>query len=123
MNEFEKSITTIRRKVNECPWSKEETLKGHVDELLKEINELKEAIENNDEINLKEELGDVFFDSMFLLLLAERDNNVELEEILKNLREKIERRSPWVFGNMKVSTREEALKVWNQIKQEEKERK
>ena len=58
---------------------------------------------------------------MFLLLLAERDDNVNFEEILKNVREKIEKRTPWVFGNMKgVKTREEAENIWNQIKQKEK---
>ncbi|NIO44175.1 MAG: nucleotide pyrophosphohydrolase [Candidatus Aenigmarchaeota archaeon] len=118
--EFDKTLKTIRKKVYECPWSKEEEIKGHIEELLKEVKELKEAIEKNDKINLREEIGDVFYDSMFLMFLAERDESINLEEILKTLREKIERRTPWIFGNMKINTREEALKVWNEIKQKEK---
>ena len=91
--------------------------------MISEIEELKEAYEKNDVKNIKEELGDVFYDSLFLLLLAEKENAMNIEEIIKDVREKIERRKPYLFQDMKVDTKEEALKIWNEIKQKEKEMK
>ena len=119
-NEVEKTVLHIKRIIDECPWGKEETLEKHVEELMKELNELKEAIKKNDKKNLKEELGDVFYDSLFLLLLAEKENNINPMEVIKNVREKIEKRSPWVFGDVKANTKEDALEIWNKIKQKEK---
>jgi uncharacterized protein YabN with tetrapyrrole methylase and pyrophosphatase domain len=121
MNEFEKTKTTIRKIVNECPWGKEQTLEKHIEELKLELEELKEAFEKNDLEELRGELGDVFYDSLFLLMLAEKENGMNIEEIIKQVREKVERRKPYVFGDMKVDTKEEALRIWNEIKQKEKE--
>ena len=53
-SEFDKTLTSVRRIINECPWGKEETLERHIEELAIEVNELRKAIENNDKINIKE---------------------------------------------------------------------
>ena len=82
---------------------------------------MKEAIENNDYINLNEEVGDVFYDSLFLVMLAEKENGAKRDDTIRRVREKIQRRSPWLFGDMKVDSKEEALRIWNEIKQKEKE--
>ena len=122
-NEFEQLTDVVRKKITECPWGSEQTLKEHVEELLGEIKELKEAIENNDNINLNEEVGDVFYDSLFLVMLAEKENGAKRDDTIRRVREKIQRRSPWLFGDMKVDSKEEALRIWNEIKQKEKKMK
>lgn len=121
--EFIKTANTIRRVVRECPWGKEQTLKKHINELRLELEELKEAFENKDLEELKGELGDVFYDSLFLLILAEKNHNINVEEVIRRVREKIERRKPYLFGDMegKVKTREDVLRIWNEIKMKEKE--
>lgn len=122
-SEFDKTKKTIRMIINECPWGKEQTLEEHLKELSSELEELKKAFEKNDIENLKEELGDVFYDSLFLLLLAEKENGMNIEEIIRDVREKVERRKPYLFQDMKVDTKEKALKIWNEIKEKEKEMK
>jgi NTP pyrophosphatase (non-canonical NTP hydrolase) len=122
-NEFNKTTDTIRRIVRECPWGREQTMENHIERLNGEIEELKEALENNDLEELKGELGDVFYDALFLLIIAEKEKDVDIEQVIRKIREKIHRRTPWLFGDMvgKVHTKEEADKVWNEIKQKEKE--
>jgi tetrapyrrole methylase family protein/MazG family protein len=120
-SEFEQLTNVVRKKINECPWGSEQTLEKHVEELVDEIKEVKKALEKNDNVNLNEEIGDVFYDSLFLVMLAEKENGANRDEIIKKVKEKIQRRSPWLFGDVKVSSKEEALKIWNEIKRKEKE--
>jgi len=112
------SLMLQRRK---CPWARDfEGLKGQVAELESEVKELREAIENNDVENMREELGDVFWDAFFLGILAEDKGLFSLKEVFEEANVKLKRRKPWVFGNEKVSTKEEAMQRWKEIKKEEK---
>lgn len=119
--EYIKLKEDVRKIVKECPWGKEQTLETHSKELKKEVEELIEALKKDDKVNLKEELGDIFYDSLFLLLIAEKSNKVDIEETIKNVREKVRRRSPHIFGDVKAETREEVDKNWHEIKKKEKE--
>ena len=122
-SEFNKTADTIRRIVKECPWGKDQTLKEHIKELRSELEELKGAFDNKDLEEIKSELGDVFYDSLFLLILAEKEHDVDIEEVIKRVREKVERRKPYIFGDMKPDSKnlskEEALKIWNDVKKKE----
>ena len=119
---FQKLYNDLKLSRAKCPWSSEQTLVKHIPELKKEILEVEEAIKNNDPINLKEELGDVFMDAFFLMVIAE-EQGIMPKEVIQNVNEKLVRRKPWVFGDLKIKDKEEAIKVWNQIKQKEKEHK
>ena len=119
--EFVKTANIIRRIVRECPWGKEQDLGEHIKKLSGEVEELKEAFETKNLEEIKDELGDVFYDALFLLILAEKDYKINIEEVIRTVRKKIERRKPYLFEDMKVETKEEALKIWNEIKMKEKE--
>lgn len=116
MSDFYDDLKKAREK---CPWANTQTLLNHIHELEKEIEEVKLAIKNNDDKNLKEELGDVFMDALFLLVIAE-EKGIDSGEVVKMVNEKLVRRKPWVFGDAKVNSKEEAIKMWNEIKKKEK---
>lgn len=120
INEFKKMIDILEKDFEKCPWKKEQTLKKQIENLSSEVEELKEGINRSDKKNIEEELGDIFWDTMNLLFIAKRDMGIDIEKIFNLTNEKIVRRKPYVFGNMKVKTSKEALDVWNKIKKEER---
>jgi len=103
-----------------CPWAGQQDLDKQVKELISETKELKQAIEKNDVENMREEIGDVFWDLLFIGVIAEEKGLFTLKEALEEAHTKLKRRKPWVFGNEKVASREEAIKRWGEIKEEEK---
>ena len=123
MDEIEKLIDAIMKTLEKCPWVKEQTIYSLKGELLSEAAELKDAIENKDMDNFEEEIGDIIYDTLLLLAIAERDGITTRDKVVRRVREKIMRRKPWVFGDEKVSTPEEASKRWYEIKEQEKNHK
>ena len=118
---FDELAKLIREVQLKCPIVKEFTLESHPKELLNEAQEVAEAVEKQDWENLKEELGDVLWDWIHICHLAEKRGLFSTKEVLEQLEEKIKRRNPHVFGNVKVETKEEAKELWQEIKKKEKE--
>lgn len=114
------SLINKLRSDSGCPHLKQQTFKKQFNEFKSEMKELEAAITNNDINNLKEELGDVFWDLMLLIETSEKDFGFKIEGILEKTCQKIMRRKPYVFGDEKAETPEEAFAIWNRIKREEK---
>ncbi len=120
MKELFEAMVLNRKK---CPWAKGRTMASHVIELESEVKELKEAIGEKDAEEIRGELGDVFWDAVFIGVLAEEKGLFNMKEMFEEANKKFKSRKPWVFGNEKVATAEEAIKRWNEIKAEEKKAK
>jgi len=120
-NAIKKTISLIDKLQSDhgCPWVKELTFENQFNELKKEIKEVENAVANKDIENLKEEVGDVLWDVLTLIKISEKEYNFKIEDILENVCEKIIRRKPYVFGNEKAETSEQALAIWNRVKKEE----
>jgi uncharacterized protein YabN with tetrapyrrole methylase and pyrophosphatase domain len=106
-----------------CPWDQEQSTLSLKKYFMAEFAEIITAIDNNDPENLCEELGDMLF---LVILMAEinRKNNVfSLEDVLKNINEKMVRRHPHVFAEGERGTLEELEAQWRSIKSQEKEKK
>jgi len=125
----EKSIESLKKMIslieqlrgeNGCPWVKQQTFVKHFEELKKEVQEVEAAINNGDDNNLEEELGDVLWDALMLIKISEDEYGFKLENISEKICQKIIRRNPHMFGNEKASSPEEAIKIWERIKREEK---
>ena len=114
-------VEAIRLSRIKCPWAKEVKMGIIIEETIKEAQEMKEAFDKNNIENLKEEIGDLIMDATHLALIAEEKNLFQAKEVLEDVKKKLVRRKPWVFGDMKVKDSEEAVKVWNEIKKKEKE--
>jgi tetrapyrrole methylase family protein/MazG family protein len=113
-------ISEKMRSKNGCPWVKAQTFETMKEELLSEAKEVVEAINKKDFENLKEELGDLLGDIVYIIQIAKEKNLFNEEDVLKEVIEKKIRRNPHVFGNEKAETVEDALRLWKKAKDREK---
>jgi tetrapyrrole methylase family protein/MazG family protein len=104
------------------PWVLDTGLKGYAKEIVDEANEAKEASDKEDYENLKEELGDVLYDWANACMAAEKEGLFTMDEVIEGITEKIKRRKPYILENRKV-TKEEAVRIWKEVKQKEKDEK
>ncbi len=102
-----------------CPWDLEQTRQSLKPFLLEETYEVLEAIEEKDAEVLKEELGDVLFQVVFHARIAKEKGEFTIEDVLRELTDKMIRRHPHVFSNVKVGTAKEALVRWEKLKNQE----
>lgn len=103
-----------------CPWDQKQTHESLKDCLLEESQEVLEAIDNKDDDNLCEELGDVLLQVVMHAQIAAEEGRFTMEDVVQGVSEKMVRRHPHVFGDVKVDSVEEGLDLWNMIKQQEK---
>ena len=117
--EFEDFVKLARKTLAECPWANLQDVKSYVKQLTSEAEEVKAAVASNDNENLKEELGDLFWDTLMVMLIAEKEGLFKPSESLAVLIEKMRRRKPFLFTGQKV-TLEEAERMWSEAKAKEK---
>lgn len=122
LDEFQSLVSAIRYLLGPsgCPWDRQQTLQAMRSDLIEEAYEVVEAIDIGDSHNIEEELGDLFFNVVFLCELAEKEKKVTMDDVLRHVTDKLIRRHPHVFGEGNLSNAEEALKQWEQIKKSEK---
>jgi len=106
-----------------CPWDREQTIVSMLEHLEEEAHEVREAIENGDHENLKEELGDLMFQIVMISEIAKEKKYFTMEDVICDIDKKIRKRHTWVFGKDKVRTPEEAVEMWRRNKKIEKARK
>ena len=126
MNSFVEFVRVIARLRAEdwCPWDREQThgtLKApcleEAAEVVCGINILEET--GNPE-NLKEELGDLLLQIVMHAQIAEEEGLFTIDDVIRNVTEKMIRWHPHVFGTAKAETSAEVLKAWDEIKKKEK---
>ena len=106
----------------ECPWDREQTARTIVPHTVEEAYEVADAAFADDPAKLLDELGDLLFQVYFLaLLLSERDEG-DLEEVARNVHEKLVRRHPHVFGDATAASASAVRKRWDEIKREQEGR-
>ncbi|MGE4319352.1 MAG: nucleoside triphosphate pyrophosphohydrolase [Deferribacterales bacterium] len=125
MSEFEKLVNIVKklRGENGCPWDREQNLYSIKNLFIEEAFELVDALDNEDIPNIREEIGDVLFHMVFHAAMAEDEGYFTLEDVLREISEKLVRRHPHVFGNTNVENTDEVLVNWDKIKLEEKKHK
>jgi len=109
-----------------CPWDKEQTANTLKRYLIEEAYEALEAIEMDKPEELKEELGDLLLQIIFLSRIAEEQGHFNFPEVVHTLAEKLIRRHPHVFpprgkdaSRLQPKTAGEVLKVWGAVKASE----
>ncbi len=106
-----------------CPWDAEQDHKSIMKCLIEETYELADAIEEEDAVDIKEELGDVFLQVAFHSAIAKDNKLFTLDEVINDLCDKLIYRHPHVFGDAKVSDSEEVIKNWERLKRKENTKK
>lgn len=103
-----------------CPWDRKQTHKTLRPNMLEEAYEAVDAIDSGDMANLREELGDVLLQVVLHAQIASEEGDFNIEDVAKELKEKLIHRHPHVFGNVKVTSADDVMVNWEKLKQEEK---
>lgn len=102
-----------------CPWDREQDRISLKPYILEEAHEVVEAIEDGIPAKIKEELGDLLFQVVFQAKIGKEHNEFSAGDILEELRRKMIRRHPHVFGDTTVKNSREVIHNWETIKKEE----
>lgn len=113
-------IVATLRSENGCQWDREQTHKSLRPNMLEEAYEAVDAIDSGDILNLREELGDVLLQVVLHAQIAKDNGEFNIEDVAKELGDKLIHRHPHVFGDAKVSSTKEILEAWDRLKKEEK---
>jgi MazG family protein len=104
-----------------CPWDRLQTHSTLRTYLIEEAYEVLDAIERGSPQDLAEELGDLLLQVLFHADLAREAGTFDITDVITGIHNKMVRRHPHVFGNVKADTPGEVLKNWAQIKAKEKQ--
>lgn len=119
VKEFDEFVDIVKRLRKDCPWDRIQTHLSLRRCLLEETYEVLEAIDENNMIELKKELGDILLQVVFHSNIAEEENEFSLADVIKFETNKLIERHPHVFGDVKVKDSEEVKKNWERLKKNE----
>lgn len=103
-----------------CPWDRDQTLVSMRQSILEEACEVIEAIDEGDDHDLIEELGDLMYNIVFFSKLAEKEGRFSTPDPIMRIREKLVNRHPHVFGDKKIHDAAGVAAQWEEIKKVEK---
>jgi len=112
------SLVARLRGPDGCPWDRKQTLRTMRPHLIEEAYEVLEAVDAGDDGSLEEELGDLLFNVLLLIRIAEDDGRTSLDRVSARIHDKMVRRHPHVFGDDRVDG--PSLARWEAVKAAEK---
>lgn len=120
-----KLVELMRRLLAEdgCPWDREQTFESLTPYVVEEAFEVVDAIDRAQPGPLREELGDLLFQVVFLSELATRSYGFDVDAVVAAVCAKMERRHPWVFGDAEAADARAALDGWEAQKAAERGKK
>jgi len=117
-------LLLIMRKLRDpqtgCAWDREQTLASIVPHTLEEAYELAEAVRSGDATQIRDELGDVLFQVVFLARIAEERGLFDFDAIARSIGDKLVRRHPHVFAAPSDLTADEQTRAWESFKENER---
>ena len=124
-NRFSKLVNIVEklRGKGGCAWDKKQTLQSIRENIIEEAYETVEAINKKDYHLIKEEAGDLLLQAVFISQIANEKNKFNMTDVVEEVTEKLIRRHPHVFENVKVNGQDQILHNWEKIKRSEKGKK
>lgn len=105
-----------------CAWDLEQTMRSIVPHTLEEAYEVADAIERDDPQAVRDELGDLLYQVVFLARIAEESGQFNFDDVAGAIADKLVRRHPHVFGAEQQLTAEQQTQAWEGYKQSERAR-
>jgi ATP diphosphatase len=116
-------MAALRTPGTGCPWDLEQNFATIAPYTIEEAYEVADAIARGDLEDLREELGDLLLQVVFHARMAQEQGAFEFGDVVQTLTEKLIRRHPHVFGEMRGLTPDAVKGLWDRIKTEEKAQK
>ncbi len=112
-------MARLRRPKDGCPWDLEQTLDTIKPHLIEEAYEALDAMESGNREHLAEELGDLLLQIVFQSQIASEEGSFNFADVAQGISDKLIRRHPHIFGDVKVADSKEVLRNWDAIKKTE----
>lgn len=113
---FERLVRIISELRLQCPWDKKQTVESLRYLTIEETYELSDAILDNDLTEIKNELGDLIMHVVFYSQIGHEKQAFTITDVLNSVCDKLVRRHPHIYGNVKVENEEDVKRNWEQIK-------
>jgi len=121
--EFDRLVEIMKRlrAPDGCPWDREQTMGSLAGYILEEAYELVDAIHGGDREEIREELGDLLLQIVFVAQIASEEGSFTINSVAEGIAGKMIRRHPHVFGSTEARDSTEVLRQWEKIKAGERE--
>lgn len=119
-DEFVATVAALRAPDGGCPWNCAQTHRSIGDYMIEEAYEALAAIEEGDVDHLREELGDVLLQVVLHSQIAADAGEFSIDDVCRDINQKMARRHPHVFGDVKAENANEVADLWEQVKLAEK---
>ncbi|MDE5628664.1 MAG: nucleoside triphosphate pyrophosphohydrolase [Muribaculaceae bacterium] len=104
-----------------CPWDAKQTNESLRPNTVEEVYELTQALLDNNNAEIKKELGDVLLHVLFYSKIASETESFDIADVADAINNKLIFRHPHVFGDVNAETADEVTRNWEQIKLKEKD--
>ena len=119
LNAFERLLTIMDELREKCPWDKKQTFQSLRNLTIEETYELADAILEEDIQGIKEELGDLMLHLVFYAKIADEKKAFNIADAINQVCDKLIKRHPHIYGDLKVEDDAAVKKNWEQIKMQE----
>ncbi|MEM6628492.1 MAG: nucleoside triphosphate pyrophosphohydrolase [Bacteroidota bacterium] len=119
---FDKLVSVVHELREKCPWDKKQTFDSLRHLTIEETHELADTIIQKDYSGMHEELGDLLLHIIFYARIGQEQAFFDLTRVIQTQTEKLIRRHPHIYGEVKADTEAEVLANWEKIKAEEKKK-
>ena len=124
MLRLQEIMRALRDPEGGCPWDIEQNFSSIAPYTVEEAYEVADAIERENWDDLKNELGDLLLQTVYHTQMAEEENLFNFNDVVNQISEKMIKRHPHVFGNLKQNkTSDQQIKDWEAIKADERVKK
>ena len=117
---FAEIVAHLRAPDDGCPWDKEQTHQTLRTHLLEETYETLTAMDENDLTGMCEEFGDLLLQVVLNSQIASETDEFSMTKVVKSIYDKIVRRHPHVFGDVKLDNVKGVLQNWEKLKEQER---
>ena len=113
-------MRALRDPKSGCPWDLKQDFQSLIPYTIEEAYEVADAIERSNLDDIKSELGDLLFQIVFYSQLANEQQSFDFNDVAQSISDKLTRRHPHVFADVKIKNAEEQTKEWERLKQQER---
>ena len=116
---FDRLLTLMDELRSQCPWDKKQTMETLRPLTIEETYELADAILDQNSEQIKGELGDLLLHIVFYSKIGSETNDFDIADVLNAVCEKLIKRHPHIYGDVKVKNEEDVKQNWEKIKLKE----
>ena len=119
LDAFARLLTIMDELREQCPWDRKQTFQTLRNLTIEETYELADAILEEDVPGIKEEIGDLMLHMVFYAKIADEQQGFDIADALNAVCDKLIKRHPHIYGDVKVKDEEEVKRNWEQLKLQE----